>query len=192
MITIGKKAPDFKAQAVVKNQISDVTLADYTSHYKLLFFYPLNFTFVCPTEMHALQETLTEFVKRDVEVIGVSVDSVHSHLAWLNTPREKGGIQGVQYTLISDIHKNMARDYGVLDEQEGVALRGVFLIDRDDVVQYAAVHNLPLGRNVNEILRVIDALQHVEKNGVVCPANWTPGDKDMVPTNKGLKEYFAG
>jgi len=188
---IGKKAPHFSCEAVVNGITKTVSLDDFAGKYKILFFYPLDFTFVCPTEMHALQEKLEAFTKRNVEVLAISVDSVHSHRAWLKTPQSKGGIEGVTYPVLSDITKTIARDYGVLKEDEGVALRGVFLIDTHDMIQYAAIHNLPLGRNVHEIIRVVDALQHVEENGVVCPANWVPGGKTMTPNAEGLQDYFG-
>ena len=191
MIIVGKKAPNFICEAVINKEIKTVSLDNFENKYKLLFFYPLDFTYVCPTEMHALQEQIEEFKKRDVEVLGVSVDSVYSHLSWLDTPKTKGGILGINYPLLSDINKTIARDYGVLNEEAGVALRGVFLLDKNNVVQYSAIHNLSLGRNVHEIIRVIDALCHVEQNGKVCPANWVPGEKSMKPTTKGLHEYFG-
>ncbi len=191
MVTIGKQAPNFQCEAVVNGEIKTVSLTAFKDTYKLLFFYPLDFTFVCPTEMHALQARLAEFTNRNVVVLAASVDSVYSHLSWLQTPKAKGGIEGIEYPLLSDLTKQIARDYGVLDEEAGVALRGVFLIDRNNIVQYSAVHNLSLGRNVGELIRVVDALAHVELHGEVCPANWTPGEKSMKPTTEGLKEYFG-
>ncbi len=190
MIKIGKLAPDFSCEAVVNNKIARVSLNSFAGKYKLLFFYPLDFTFVCPTELHALQDNLDQFTKRNVEVLGISVDSVHSHLAWLNTSKNQGGIQGVTFTLLSDIHKTIARDYGVLNEEAGVSLRGVFLLDKDNVVQFATVNNCALGRSVAELLRTIDALTHVEMFGEVCPANWTVRDRAMKATHEGLIEYF--
>lgn len=190
MIKIGKVAPDFNCEAVVDGQIKRVCLADYAQSYKVIFFYPLDFTFVCPTELHALQENIDEFKQRNVQPIAVSVDSVHTHLAWLNTPKTCGGIEGVTIPLLSDIHKNIARAYDVLNEEAGISLRGVFLLDKHNVVQFASINNFALGRNMNEILRVIDALQHVEKNGEVCPVNWTSGDRAMTATREGLVQYF--
>jgi peroxiredoxin (alkyl hydroperoxide reductase subunit C) len=190
MIKIGKQAPDFSCEAVVYGKFQRVSLADYADCYKLLFFYPLDFTFVCPTELHALQENLSEFENRNIQVLGISVDSVHAHMAWLNTPKTRGGIDGVSFPLLSDIHKTISRAYDVLHEDAGISLRGVFLIDKNNVVQYAAVNNLALGRNVKELLRVADALMHVEKNGEVCPANWSAGDRAMVATRDGVVEYF--
>ncbi|QQR48930.1 peroxiredoxin [bacterium] len=190
MIFVGKAAPDFSCDMVEHGSIKRVSLKDFDGVYKLLFFYPLDFTFVCPTELHALQEYYEEFKKRDVCVLGVSVDSAYSHLAWLEQPKSKGGIGGVTYPLLADITKNMARDYGVLTEQ-GVALRGTFLLDKNNVVHYAAVNNLALGRNIAELVRVVDALKHNEQHGEVCPANWSQGQKAMKTTQEGLQAYFG-
>jgi peroxiredoxin (alkyl hydroperoxide reductase subunit C) len=156
-----------------------------------LFFYPLDFTFVCPTELHAFQDKYAEFEKRGVEIVGVSVDSHYSHFAWVNTPKKHGGIEGVKYPLVADLTKNIARDYDVLLEDAGVALRGFFLIDKDGNVQHQVVNNLPLGRNVDEAIRMVDALQFFEEHGEVCPANWNKGDKSMKPDDDGLKSYFG-
>ena len=191
-VLVNKPAPDFSAQAVVNGQFKTVSLSEYKGKkYVVLFFYPLDFTFVCPTELHAFQDKMDEFKKRDVEVIGASIDSHFSHFAWVTTPKNKGGIEGVQYPLVADITKSISRDYDVLLEEDGVALRGLFLIDKDGIVQHQVVNNLPLGRNVDEVLRMVDALQFFEKNGEVCPANWKAGDKSMVPTDEGLKKYFG-
>jgi peroxiredoxin (alkyl hydroperoxide reductase subunit C) len=166
-------------------------LSDYQGKkYVALFFYPLDFTFVCPTELHAFQEKYDEFAKRDVEVVGVSVDSHYSHFAWVNTPKQSGGIEGVRYPLVADLTKSISKDYDVLLEDGSVALRGFFLIDKGGVVQHQVVNNLPLGRNVDEAIRMVDALQFFEQNGEVCPANWNKGDKSMVPTDDGLKDFF--
>lgn len=190
-VLVNKPAPDFEAQAVVDGQFETVKLSDYRGKkYVAMFFYPLNFTFVCPTELHAFQDKYQEFQKRDVQLIGVSVDSPYSHFAWVNTPKAAGGIQGVKYPLLADITKQIAADYDVLLEEDGVALRGFFLIDKDGVVQHQVVNNLPLGRSVDEAIRMVDALQFFEKNGEVCPANWSQGDKSMKPTDEGLKDYF--
>ncbi|OQY05072.1 MAG: thioredoxin peroxidase [Planctomycetales bacterium 4572_13] len=190
-VLVNKPAPDFEAEAVVDGQFKTVKLSAYKGKkYVALFFYPLDFTFVCPTELHAFQDKYAEFAKRDVELIGVSVDSQFSHFAWVNTPRKNGGIEGVKYPLVADLTKSISRDYDVLMEDGSVALRGFFLIDKDGVVQHQVVNNLPLGRNVDEALRMVDALQFFETNGEVCPANWTKGDKTMVPTDDGLKAYF--
>jgi len=191
MACIGNKAPDFNCEAVIKKQIKKVSLDDFKGKYKVVFFYPLDFTFVCPTELHAFQDKLTEFEKRDTQVLGVSIDSVYSHLAWLNTPKNKGGVEGITYPLLSDIKKTVSTDYGVLDEEAGVALRGLFILDKDNCIQSMTVNNLSLGRNVNEVIRTIDALQHVEKYGEVCPANWNKGEKAMKPDVQGVDDYFT-
>ena len=191
MICVGKKAPDFSCDAVINKQIKKVKLSDFDGKYKVIFFYPLDFTFVCPTELHAFNELLPEFEKRNVQVLGVSVDSAFSHLAWLNTPKNKGGIEGIAYPLLSDINKTIAKEYGVLDDCEGVAFRGVFILDKDNIVQSITINNLSLGRNIAEFVRIIDALQFVEKHGQVCPANWSAGEKAMKPTSEGLEEYFG-
>ena len=193
MTLIGKKAPDFTAKAAVKTEVvNDFKLSDHRGKYVVLFFYPLDFTFVCPTELHAFQEKLDAFKQRNTEVIAVSTDSHFSHLAWLNTPKSQGGIQGVEYPLVSDFNKTISRDFDVLLEDQGVALRGLFLIDKEGVVHHATLNNLPLGRNVDEVLRMVDALQHFEKNGEVCPANWREGEKSMKANQEGLKSYFGG
>lgn len=192
-LLIGKKAPEFNLKAVVKGKIEDkFTLSSLRGQYVLLFFYPLDFTFVCPTELHAFQEKIHEFEKRGTQVVGCSVDSCFSHAAWLNTPRSKGGIQGVEYPILSDINKYVCRAYDVLKEDEGIAYRGLFLIDRDGFVRHQIVNDLPLGRSVDEALRMIDALIFFEKHGEVCPANWQKGQKSMRATQEGLVEYFAG
>lgn len=191
MICVGKPAPGFSCQAVHNNAIKQLSLSEFDNQYKVLFFYPLDFTFVCPTELHAFQEKLHEFEKRNCAVLAASIDSAYSHSAWLKTPKAQGGIQGITYPIIADINKSIARDYGVLDEQQGVALRGVFLLDKDNIVQSAQVNNLSLGRSVDEILRLLDALQHAEAHGEVCPANWNAGDRAMKPNDSGLKEYFG-
>ncbi|MGC1878305.1 MAG: peroxiredoxin [Rhabdochlamydiaceae bacterium] len=189
---IGKTAPHFTAKAVVKGQIVDeFSLRDFLGKYILFFFYPLDFTFVCPTELHAFQEKLEEFEKRDTQIVGCSIDSWFSHLAWLNTPKTKGGIEGVEYPLVSDINKHIARHYQVLKEEEGVAYRGLFLIDKQGIVRHQLVNDLPLGRSVEEALRMVDALIFYENHGEVCPANWKSGAKGMIPTAEGLVRYFT-
>lgn len=192
MVLVNKQAPDFCAKAVVSGKIvNEFRLSSYRGKYAVLFFYPLDFTFVCPTELHAFQEKLGEFEKRHVQVIGISTDSWFSHLAWLKTPKNQGGIEGVTYPIVSDFNKTIAREYGVLLEDLGVALRGLFLIDKNGIVQHQVVNNLPLGRSVDETLRMVDALQFTEKHGEVCPANWREGKKAMKADESGLKEYFA-
>ena len=191
-VLVGKQAPDFTAKAVVNGDLKDnFKLSDYRGKYVLLFFYPLDFTFVCPTELHAFQEKSEAFRERGCEVIGCSVDSEYSHLAWLRTSKKDGGIQGVRYPIVADINKTIARDYDVLVQGAGVAYRGAFLIDQKGVVRHQTVNDLPLGRNVDEFLRMLDALQFNEKHGEVCPANWRKGEKTMRPNEQGLKTYFA-
>ena len=190
-VLVGKNAPDFTATAVEKDQvIENFTLSEFKGQYVVLFFYPLDFTFVCPTELHAFSDRLDEFAKRNVKVIGVSIDSHFSHLAWLNTPKSKGGIQGVAYPIVSDLNKTISADYDVLVDGAGIAYRGLFLLDKDHVVRHQVVNDLPLGRNVSETLRMVDALQFTEKHGEVCPANWSQGEKSMKPTQDGLEEFF--
>lgn len=188
---VSKPAPDFKATAVMEDgTFKEVKLADYKGKHLVLFFYPLDFTFVCPTEIISFSDKVDEFKKRGVEVLGVSIDSQFSHLAWRNTDRKKGGIGQIQYPLLADLDKKVSRDYGVLADA-GIAFRGLFLIDKEGVVQHALVNNLPLGRNVDEALRMVDALQHHEEHGEVCPANWKKGDEAMKPGPKESQPYFA-
>lgn len=191
-ILVGKEAPNFTADAVVNGtEFKQISLSDYKGKkYVVLFFYPLDFTFVCPTELHAFQDQLSEFSAINTEVIGVSVDSKFSHFAWLSTPKGQGGIQGVKYPLVSDLNKQITKDYDVEVCGAGIAYRGLFLIDKNGIVQHQVVNNLPLGRNVEEAVRMVKALQFFEKNGEVCPANWNEGSKGMKPNEKGLKEYF--
>jgi peroxiredoxin (alkyl hydroperoxide reductase subunit C) len=191
-VLVGRPAPHFKTNAVKEGQIvSDFSLIQFKGKYVVLFFYPLDFTFVCPTELHAFQESLEEFEKRDAQVIGCSVDSCYSHIAWLNTPKSKGGIEGVDYPLIGDLNKTIAKDYDVLMPEEGIAYRGLFLIDREGIVRHQVVNDLPLGRSVSEAIRMLDALIHFETNGEVCPANWEVGRQTLQASSKGLEQYFA-
>lgn len=184
------KAPDFTATAVVDGQFKTVSLSDYRGKNVVVFFYPLDFTFVCPTEILAFSDKIEEFRKRNTEVIGISTDSKFSHLAWTSQPRAEGGIQGLSYPLVADFTKQIARDYGVLLEGEGVAFRGLFLIDKNGVVQHMVINNLPLGRSVDETLRMIDALSHFEQHGEVCPADWKPGKDTIVPEPAKSKAFF--
>ena len=190
-VLIGRKAPDFKATAVFEDAFKEIQLSQYAGKYVLLFFYPMDFTFVCPTELHAFQESLDAFQKRGVEVLACSVDSQFSHRAWLTTPKEKGGIEGVQYGLISDLGGRIAHEYGVLSD-EGVAYRALFLLDQQGIVRHQLVNDLPLGRNVDEALRIVDALQHVEKSGEVCPANWQKGGKAIQASHESVVDYMSG
>ncbi len=190
-VLVGKQAPDFLADAVVNGEFKQLRLSDFRGKYVVLFFYPLDFTFVCPTELHAFQAKVADFKKHNTEVIGVSIDSKFSHFAWLNTPVNDGGIAGVKYPLVSDITKSIARDYDVLIPDAGVALRGTFLIDRSGIVQSQMINNLPLGRNIEEAYRLVTALQFTEEHGDVCPAGWEEGKKSMTPDQAGLKAFFA-
>jgi peroxiredoxin (alkyl hydroperoxide reductase subunit C) len=189
---VGKPAPDFTAKAVKGNVIIDqFSLHNFRGKYVVFFFYPLDFTFVCPTELHAFQEKLAEYEKRDAQVIACSVDSCYTHLAWLATPKNKGGIQGVTYPIISDLNKTIARDYDVLDTHQGLAYRGLFLIDREGIVRHQLINDLPLGRSVDEAIRILDALIYFEQYGEVCPANWQHGKKSFKPTQEELERYFV-
>lgn len=206
-LLIGKKAPSFTAKAVQRETVIEgFTLDQYLGKkYVVFFFYPKDFTFVCPTELHRFQEEIAEFEKRDVAVVGCSTDSEFSHWAWLNTPREKGGIQGVSYPLVADINKTISQAYDVLAgeetidengnfavEGEMVAYRGLFLIDRDGIVRHQVINDMPLGRSIRECLRVVDALQHFEQFGEVCPMDWQKGDKGMTADHEGVSDYLGG
>ena len=186
---VSSPAPDFTADAYVNGEFKQISLSQFKGKKVVLFFYPLDFTFVCPTEILAFVDTLDEFKKRNTEVIGVSVDSKFTHMAWANTPREDGGIKGVNYPLVSDLNKQIARDYGVLIEGPGIALRGLFIINKDGVLKHSTINHLDLGRSVDEVLRLLDAVDYSEEHGEVCPANWKKGAKAMKPTKEGLKEY---
>ena len=189
---VGLQAPDFTATAVVDQEFKDISLSQYRGKYVVLFFYPLDFTFVCPTEITAFSDRYDAFKALNTEVLGVSVDSQFSHLAWIQTERKQGGLGDIAYPLVADLKKEIASAYNVLDEAEGVALRGLFIINPEGVVQHATVNNLPVGRNVEETLRVLQAFQHVEPTpDEVCPANWTPGERTMNPDPVGSKDFFA-
>lgn len=191
MVKIGNIIPLVQAKAVIQGRIvENFSLAEFRGRYLILFFYPLDFTFVCPTELHAFQEALEEFEKREASVVGCSVDSVFSHLAWMNLPRGKGGIEGITYPIISDLNKGISRAFNVLNEDEGIAYRGLFLIDRKGIVRHQLINDFPLGRSVPEVLRTLDALIQNEKHGEVCPANWKAGAQSMKPTQEGLFDYF--
>lgn len=192
-VLVAKQAPDFTAAAVLgTGEIVDSynLKAATAGKYTVLFFYPLDFTFVCPSELIAFDHRLEEFKKRNVEVIGVSIDSQFTHAAWRNTPVEKGGIGQVGYTLVADIKHEICKAYDVQLE-DGVALRGSFLIDKEGVVQHQVVNNLPLGRDIDEMLRVVDALQFTEEHGEVCPAGWNKGKKGMTASADGVASYLA-
>jgi peroxiredoxin (alkyl hydroperoxide reductase subunit C) len=191
-VLVTKKAPDFKAQAVMPDgSFKEVSLADYRGKkYVVLFFYPLDFTFVCPTEIIAFSDAAGQFDALATQLLGCSVDSHFTHLAWRNTPRTQGGLGEIKYPLVADLNKRIAADYDVLLEG-GVALRGLFLIDKESVVRHQVVNDLPLGRNVEEALRMVKALQFFEAHGEVCPANWQEGKATIKPNPKGSKEFFA-
>ncbi|HEY2784136.1 MAG TPA: peroxiredoxin [Fimbriiglobus sp.] len=186
--TVQKEAPDFTATAVVNEDFKTVRLSDYRGKYVVFFFYPLDFTFVCPTEIIAFSDRAAEFESRNTQLLGCSTDSHFSHLAWVKQSRSTGGLGGLKYPLVSDFTKKISEDYGVL-LCGGMALRGLFVIDKSGILRHVTINDLPLGRNVDEVLRVIDALQHFETNGEVCPAGWTKG-KDAINTKKA-GEYFA-
>lgn len=203
---VGKKAPDFSATAVKGSQfIENFTLSQFEGKkYVVLFFYPMDFTFVCPTELHAFQAKLAEFEKRDVQLIGCSVDSQFSHFAWLSQDRKEGGIKGVEYPIVADFSKVISQNFGVLageedyDEEgnlifEGnpVAYRGLFLIDKEGIVRHMLVNDLPLGRNVDEVLRMVDALKHYEEYGEVCPANWNDGQEAIKESYDSVANYLS-
>jgi peroxiredoxin (alkyl hydroperoxide reductase subunit C) len=189
---ITKEAPDFTTEAVMAdNSIeSKFSLSSLRGKHVVLFFYPLDFTFVCPTEILAFDEKLDEFKSRNAEVIGVSVDSVYTHLAWKNTAVDQGGIGPIGYPLVSDLKKEISRDYGVLMD-DGVALRGLFLIDREGVIRHVVLNDLPLGRSVSEALRMLDALRFFEEKGRLCPANWEKGNEGMVESTGGVIDYLS-
>lgn len=205
-VLVGKNAPDFNAQAVINGSeiVENFTLSQFKGKYVILFFYPKDFTFVCPTELFAFQEKLEEFKSRNVEVIGVSTDTEQSHWGWLQMPKNKGGIEGVTYPLVADTNKTISSNYDVLvgdfgwddngdmiAEGELIAYRGLFMIDKEGTVRHQLVNDLPLGRNVDEALRMVDALQHLEEHGEVCPANWTKGDQAMNATHDGVADYLS-
>lgn len=207
MSLVGKLAPQFKAPAVINgNQIvENFSLDQFIGHKEVIFFfYPKDFTFVCPTEIHAFQARLEEFESRDVAVVGISCDSEETHLAWLMTERNKGGIEGVTYPLVADLSKTIASNYGVLAGEwsynedgslgfEGapVAFRGTFFIDKEGIVRHETINDLPLGRNIDEMLRIVDAWQYVQEHGEVCPANWEEGKMAMSATREGVAEYLS-
>ncbi|XP_014613088.1 PREDICTED: peroxiredoxin [Polistes canadensis] len=188
---IQKPAPDFSGMAVVDGGFKEIKLSDYKGKYVVLFFYPLDFTFVCPTELIAFSERIAEFKALNTQVIGASTDSHFSHLAWTNLPRKQGGLGGdLGYPLLSDFNKEISAKYNVLLEDSGIALRGLFIIDKDGILKQLSVNDLPVGRSVDETLRLIKAFQFVEAHGEVCPANWQPDSKTIKPNPKESKEYF--
>ncbi len=189
---VTKPAPDFSADAYVNGEFKKLSLADFKGKKVVLFFYPLDFTFVCPTEILAFADRLDEFKSRNTEVIGVSVDSKFSHRAWAEVDRKDGGIKGINFPLLADIKKQIATDYGVLLEDAGFALRGLFILNKDHVLKHITINHNDLGRNVDEILRLIDAMEWSEEHGEVCPANWQKGQKAMKANAESLKDYVRG
>ena len=187
---VQKPAPDFKGQAVVGKAFKEIELSDYKGKWLVLFFYPLDFTFVCPTEITAFSDAADQFKKLNCDIIGCSVDSQFTHLAWINTPRAEGGLGDLHYPLLADLTKETAKNYGVLTP-DGLALRGLFLINPKGQVVYTVIHDLGVGRSVEETLRVLKAFQQVEKTGEVCPANWEPGSQTMKADPVKSKEYFS-
>jgi len=193
IIQVGQPAPDFEATAVVDQEFQTIKLSDYRgSKYVVLFFYPLDFTFVCPTEITAFSDRHHEFKALDTEILGVSVDSEFSHLAWIQSDRKLGGIGDLNYPLVSDLRKTISADYHVLISEAGIALRGLFIIDKEGMLQHITINNLDFGRSVDETLRTLKAIQHTQANaGEVCPMDWQPGSETMKSTPKGSKEFFA-
>jgi len=191
-VLVGKEAPDFKAQAVMPDgSFQELSLSSFRGKYVVLFFYPLDFTFVCPSEIIAFHNQINEFKERGCEVIGVSVDSHFTHAAWRNTPVENGGLGEIAYPLVSDLTKSIGSHYDVLTGDGAVTFRGLFLIDKEGLVRHQIVNDLPLGRNVAEAIRMVDALQFHEENGEVCPANWSKGKEAMKPSAEGVASYLA-
>lgn len=190
---VGNAAPDFEAEAVFDQEFIKVKLSEYIGKkYVILFFYPLDFTFVCPTEITAFSDRHAEFAELNTEILGVSVDSVFSHLAWVQTDRKSGGLGDLNYPLVSDVTKSISKSYGVLIPDQGIALRGLFIIDKEGVIQHSTINNLGIGRSVDETKRTLQALQYVQENpDEVCPAGWKPGEKSMKPDPKLSKEYFS-
>lgn len=189
-VLVAKKAPCWSGKAAIGGEIKDLSNADFQGKFQVLLFYPLDFTFVCPTEICAFSDRIKEFRSLGAEVIGISVDSEYSHLAWANTPRDKGGLAPLNIPLLSDIKKEIASAYGVLHD-DSVALRGLFIIDPNGVIRHSTINDLPIGRNVDETLRVLQAIQFTDQHGEVCPANWKPGSKTMKADPKKSLEYFA-
>jgi len=188
---IGQPAPNFKATAVVDGQFKEIQLSDYKGKYVIFFFYPLDFTFVCPTEIVAFSERVEEFRTIGCEVIAASTDSHFSHLAWINTPRKQGGLGPMNIPLVADLTQSISRDYGVLKEDEGIAYRGLFVIDDKGILRQITINDLPVGRSVDETLRLVQAFQHTDKFGEVCPAGWKPGSDTIVPDVQKSKEFFS-
>ncbi|MCW6035510.1 peroxiredoxin [Spirulina subsalsa FACHB-351] len=191
-LRVGQLAPEFSATAVIDQEFKTIKLSDYRGKYVVLFFYPLNFTFVCPTEITAFSDRASEFTTLKTQILGVSVDSAFSHLAWMQTERNQGGIGNITYPLISDIKKDISTAYNVLDPDAGVAMRGLFILDKDGIIQHSTINNLSFGRSVDETLRTLKAIQYVQTHSdEVCPAGWQEGDKTIVSDPKKSKVYFS-
>lgn len=186
---VGKPAPDFNLVGLVKDTFKEVRLTEFKGKKVVIFFYPADFTFVCPTEILAFSDSIEQFWKRDTVVLGISVDSVHSHLAWTRVDRKQGGIAGVTFPLLSDIKREVCSEYGVLFEESGQALRGLFIVNQKGILKHITINHNDIGRNVSEVLRVLDAIDVSEKSGVVCPANWKAGQQAIQPTQEGLLLY---
>ena len=191
-LRVGQVAPDFTATVVIDQEFQTKKLSSYRGKYVILFFYPLDFTFVCPTEVIAFSERYEEFSQINTEILAISVDSEFSHLAWIQTPRTEGGVGDIAYPLVSDLKKEISTAYNVLDPDSGVALRGLFIIDKEGIIQHATINNLSFGRSVSETLRTLKAIQHVQSHPEeVCPADWQEGDKTMIPDPIKSKIYFS-
>ncbi|CAI5730351.1 unnamed protein product [Peronospora destructor] len=193
VLTIRKPAPDFTADAIVDKKFKKVSLSDYRGKYVVLFFYPMDFTFVCPTEICAFSDRVEDFKKLNTQVIGASTDSKFSHLAWINTPRKKGGLGEMNIPLVADVTKDLCTKYQVMVEdgdEVGVAFRGLFIIDKEGILRQITINDLPIGRNVDEVLRLIEAFQFHEEHGDVCPANWKKGGQAMTANSKDSLKYF--
>tara|TARA_Y100001968_G_scaffold315757_1_gene342719 strand:- start:1585 stop:2181 length:597 start_codon:yes stop_codon:yes gene_type:complete len=190
-LRVGMQAPDFAATAVVDQEFKEIKLSQFKGKYVVLFFYPLDFTFVCPTEITAFSDRYSDFSSKNTEVLGVSVDSKFTHLAWIQTPRNEGGIGDINYPLVSDLKREICQSYNVLNE-DGEADRGLFIINPNGIIMHSTINKAPVGRNIDETLRILQAYQYVESHpDEVCPAGWTPGDKTMKEDPKGSKEYFS-
>nr|YP_009314545.1 2-Cys peroxiredoxin [Liagoropsis maxima]SCW22799.1 2-Cys peroxiredoxin [Liagoropsis maxima] len=190
-LKVGKPAPNFSATAVYDQEFLNVRLSEYLGKYVILFFYPLDFTFVCPTEITAFSDQYERFQHVNTEILGISVDSEYSHLAWIQTERASGGLGDLKYPLVSDLKKEISAAYNVLND-EGVALRGLFIVDKEGIVQHSVINNLAFGRSVDETYRTLQAIQYVQSHpDEVCPADWQPGDKTLVPDPIKSKEYFT-
>lgn len=192
VVQVGQLAPEFTATAVVGEDFQTIRLSDYRGKYVVIFFYPLDFTFVCPTEVAAFSDRHGDFAALNAEVLGVSVDSEFAHLAWIQTDRKEGGVGELAFPLVSDLGKTISEQYGVLEQDAGVALRGLFILDKEGVVQHITINNFSFGRSIDETLRILKAVQHVQTHeNEVCPVDWQQGDQTMVPEPKASKTYFA-